>query len=70
MRIKKVFADKGISFYVESVTNRQFAILSERRMEMLAKRHIFEYRFRTSETHHWCASAQAGAHGRKTWKYS
>lgn len=42
MQVKKAFAAKGIPFWVDSCTNQQFVILSDRQKEMLAQGHCFE----------------------------
>lgn len=42
MRIKRAFEDKGIPFAVESFTNQQFVILTDRQREELSKKYYFE----------------------------
>ncbi len=42
VQIKNAFEAKGIPFWVESFTNQQFVILSDRQKEMLAQNYIFE----------------------------
>lgn len=52
MQIKAAFEEKGIPFYIESVTNQQFVILTEEQMEQIGKNHIFEYQMKVDENHH------------------
>ena len=42
MKIKKAFEAKGIPLWVESFTNQQFVILSERQKNILAQNYYFE----------------------------
>ena len=42
MKLREVFAEQGIPFWVESFTNQQFGILSDGQKETLEKRYIFE----------------------------
>ena len=42
MQIKEAFAAKGIPFWVESSTNQQFVILTQRQKEALARGYYFE----------------------------
>ena len=42
MEIKKAFEAKGIPLWVESFTNQQFVILSERQKNILAQNYYFE----------------------------
>lgn len=42
MQIKQAFKDKGIPFWVDSVTNQQFVILTAQQKEMLAQGYYFE----------------------------
>ena len=42
MQIKRAFAVKKIPFWVESFTNQQFVLLTQRQREMLAQRNCFE----------------------------
>ena len=42
MKIKKAFEAKGIPLWVESFTNQQFVILSERQKNILAQKYYFE----------------------------
>lgn len=43
MRIKLAFLQKGISLFMDSPTNQQFPILSEKQREQLAKKYIFSF---------------------------
>jgi len=42
MQIKEAFAAKGVPFWVESSTNQQFVILTQRQKEALAQGYYFE----------------------------
>ena len=42
MKLREVFAEQGIPFWVESFTNQQFVILTDAQKETLEKRYIFE----------------------------
>ena len=41
MRLKQAFADKGVPFYAESVTNQQFPILTRAQQAKLAQKYVF-----------------------------
>ena len=47
MKIKDAFKAKGIPFWVESFTNQQLVILSDRQREALSKNYFFEEQERT-----------------------
>lgn len=47
LKIKDAFKAKGIPFWVESFTNQQFVILSDRQREALSKNYFFEEQERT-----------------------
>lgn len=51
MRIKKVFADKNISFVIESPTNQQFPILEDSLIKKLGEKYGYEEDQRIDETH-------------------
>ena len=42
-KLKKLFAEKGYEFYIDSPTNQQFIILPNDKMEELSKRVIFSF---------------------------
>ena len=42
MKIKEIFAEKGIPFYIDSPTNQQFPILTSEQMARLEGRIAFE----------------------------
>ncbi len=52
MRLKDAFAAAGIPFYLESFTNQQFVIVTGAQMELLGRRHIFEYDHRAADGRH------------------
>ena len=42
-KLKKLFAEKGYEFYIDSPTNQQFIIFPNDKMEELSKRVIFSF---------------------------
>ena len=51
LRLRKAFADRGFSFYVDSPTNQQFPILPNDMIERLRESFSFEDWYRVDETH-------------------
>ena len=51
MRIKEAFAEKGIPAYIESFTNQQFVVVTNRQKEQLAENFIFEFEGKIDEDH-------------------
>lgn len=51
MRIKKAFADKGIHSYIDSPTNQQFVVLSQKQIDTLSAKYIFESEDRIDDDH-------------------
>lgn len=52
MKIKEAFAQKGIPAYIESPTNQQFVVVTEKQMNQLAQKYIFEYEEKIDADHH------------------
>ena len=52
MTIKEAFAQKGIPAYIESPTNQQFVVVTEKQMNQLAQKYIFEYEEKIDADHH------------------
>ena len=50
-RLKKLFRDSGIPFFLESPTNQQFVLLEDSRMEALRERVAFSFWEKADETH-------------------
>ena len=50
-RLKKLFADKGYRFFLNSPTNQQFLILENKKMEELAKQVAFSFWEKYDENH-------------------
>ena len=42
-KLKKLFAEKGYEFYIDSPTNQQFIILPNDKMEELSQRVVFSF---------------------------
>ncbi len=42
-KLKKLFAEKGYEFYIDSPTNQQFIILPNEKMEELSQRVVFSF---------------------------
>ena len=53
MQIKKAFKDKGIPFAVDSFTNQQFVILTEKQKDVLGQKYYFE---EDGNTQRFCTS--------------
>ena len=49
MKLKKGFADCGVEFLTDSVTNQQFPILKKKEAEALGKEFLFEYNGKAGE---------------------
>ena len=49
MKIKEIFAEKGIPFYIDSPTNQQFIILPQKAMDALAGKVAYEIWERLSD---------------------
>lgn len=52
LRIKAAFEERGIKSYIESYTNQQFVILTEKQMEQIGEKHIYEYEMKLGEGIH------------------
>lgn len=52
MKIKEAFVQKGIPAYIESPTNQQFVVVTEKQMNQLAQKYIFEYEEKIDADHH------------------
>lgn len=52
MRIKEAFAQKGIPAYIESFTNLQFVVVTEKQIEALGKNHVYEYQDKLPDGRH------------------
>ncbi|MCR5453097.1 MAG: aminotransferase class V-fold PLP-dependent enzyme [Lachnospiraceae bacterium] len=50
-RMKKIFVDHGLKFYIDSPTNQQFVILDNERMKKMQERVAFSYWEKYDETH-------------------
>lgn len=50
-KLKKLFLEKGYTFYMDSPTNQQFIILENQQMERLAKQVVFSFWETMDDTH-------------------
>ncbi len=50
-RLKKVFRERGVHFYIDSPTNQQFAVLENETMEALGKKIAFSFWEKADEHH-------------------
>ena len=50
-KLKKIFAEKGYEFYIDSPTNQQFVIMSEKQLEALSKKVDYSFWEKYDDSH-------------------
>ena len=51
MKLKKGLLEKGYHFYIDSITNQQFVIVEDQKLQELEQQFLFNHEMRYDENH-------------------